>query len=61
MTWRVKRIQECDYECEERTEDERAKVLVTLENEVGDVRIVTADDEWLYANGVEEGDVWSEQ
>ena len=32
MTWRVKRIQEGDYGCEERTE-ERNLVIVTLENE----------------------------
>ena len=49
MAWTVKRIQEGDYGCEERTEEERNLVIVTLENEDGLTRQVTADDDWLYA------------
>lgn len=60
MTWKVKQIQECDYGCEERTEEERARVLVTLENEEGMIRQLTADDDWLYAMGIDEGSIWTE-
>jgi len=60
MTWRVKRIQEGDYGCEERTE-ERNLVIVTLENEDGLTRQVTADDDLLYAMGIDEGGIWTEE
>ena len=42
MNWKVKRIQEGDYGCEERQDDE--KLLV--------------EDDWLYAKGIDEGDPW---
>ena len=35
MAWKVKRIQEGDYGCEERSDEERNLVLVTLENDAG--------------------------
>lgn len=60
MAWTVKRIQEGDYGCEERTEGERNQVLVTLENEDGLIRQLSADDEWLYEKGIDEGDIWPE-
>ena len=58
MAWMVKRIMEGDYGCEERTEEERKKVIVILENEEGLIRQLTADDDWLYAMGIDEGSVW---
>ena len=58
MAWMVKRILEGDYGCEERTEEERKKVIVILENEEGLIRQLTADDDWLYAMGIDEGSVW---
>ena len=61
MAWTVKRIQEGDYGCEERTEEERNLVIVTLENEDGLTRQVTADDDWLYAMGIDEGGIWPEE
>ena len=61
MTWTVKRIQEGDYGCEERTEEERNLVIVTLENEDGLTRQVTADDDLLYAMGIDEGGIWPEE
>lgn len=61
MTWTVKRIQECDYGCEERTEEDRRKVLVTLESDGGKLRMVTADDDWLYENGIDEGSTWKDK
>ncbi len=60
MTWKVKRIREGDYGCEERTEEERNLVLVTLENEEGLTRQVMADDDRLYAMGIDEGSIWPE-
>ena len=60
MDWTVKRIQEDDYGCEERLEDAKVKVLVTLVNENGQERLIRIEDEWLYANGIDEGDKWPE-
>ena len=57
MNWKVKRIQEGDYGCEERQDDEKIKVLVTLENEEGG-RALQAKVQWLYAKGIDEGDPW---
>ena len=58
MIWTVKRIQEDDYGCEERTEDAKATVLVTLVNEKGQERLIRVEDDWLYTNGINEGDRW---
>ncbi len=60
MGWTVKRIQEDDYGCEERLEDAKVKVLVTLVDENGQERLIRVEDEWLYANGIDEGDGWPE-
>jgi len=60
MGWTVKRIQEDDYGCEERLEDAEVKVLVTLVDENGQERLIRVEDEWLYANGIDEGDGWPE-
>ena len=61
MAWKVKRIQEGDYGCEERSDEERNLVLVTLENDAGLTRQLTADDDWLYAMGIDEGNNWPEE
>jgi hypothetical protein len=55
MGWTVKRIQEDDYGCEERAENAKVKVLVTLVDENGQERMIRVEDEWLYANGIDEG------
>ena len=60
MGWTVKRIQEDDYGCEERLEDAKVKVLVTLVDENGQERLIRVEDEWLYANGIDEGGRWPE-
>ena len=59
--WIVKRIQEDDFGCEERPDDVKVKVLVTLVNENGQKRLVRVDDDWLYAHGIDEGSSWPEQ
>lgn len=61
MTWRVKRIQEGDYGCEERAKEERNQVIVTLENDDGLTRQLTADDDWLYTMGIDEGSIWPKE
>ena len=60
MGWTVKRIQEDDYGCEERPEDAKVKVLVTLVDESGRERLLRVEDDWLYANGIDEGSRWPE-
>ena len=32
-----------------------------VENEAGEVRMITAEDEWLYTNRIDEGGVWREK
>ena len=61
MEWTVKRIQEGDYGCEERSAEERNQVIVILENEDGLTRQLTADDDWLYTMGIDEGSLWPEE
>ena len=61
MAWTVKRIQESDYGCEERSAEERNQVIVTLENEDGLTRQLTADDDWLYTMGSYGGSLWPEK
>ena len=58
MDWTVKRIQEDDYGCEERLENEKVTVLVTLIDENGQERVIRVEDDWLYANGIDEGSQW---
>ena len=58
MIWTVKRIQEDDYGCEERSEDSKVIVLVTLVDENGQERVIRVEDDWLYAHGIDEGDKW---
>ena len=58
MSWKVKQIQEDDYGCEERQENEKIKVIVTLVNNIGQERQIRVEDDWLYAKGINEGDLW---
>ena len=58
MSWMVKRIQEDDFGCEERPDDTKTQVLVTLADENGQERLIRVDDEWLYENGIDEGSCW---
>ena len=60
MSWIVKRIQEDDFGCEERPDDAKVKVLVTLADENGQERLIHVEDDWLYANGIDEGSSWPE-
>ena len=46
----VTHIYEADFGCEERADGAKAKCVVYLE----------VEDEWLTANGIEEGSSWKE-
>ncbi len=58
--WRILRIDENDYGCEERAEDEALLCLVTVADEAGETRCFTAEDAFLTGNGLEEGGFWPE-
>ena len=60
MEWKVRRIQEADYGCEERPAGEPLQVLVTLENPAGEQKTLLVADEWLYAHEIDEGSAWTE-
>ena len=60
VTWRVKRIQEADYGCEERPEGEKTRVIVTLTDGKSGIRQLLVEDDWLYEQGIDEGSKWPE-
>lgn len=60
VTWRVKRIQEADYGCEERPEGEKNRVIVTLTDGKSGTRQLLVEDDWLYEQGIDEGSEWPE-
>ena len=56
----ITHIYEADFGCEERADGAKAKCVVYLEDENGRQRHVEVEDEWLTANGIEEGSSWKE-
>ncbi|MCR5271762.1 MAG: hypothetical protein K6E13_02065 [Lachnospiraceae bacterium] len=58
--WKVLRIEEADYGCEERLPGEPLMVLVTIENEIGQMARFECADNWLLLQGIDEGDEWPE-
>ena len=60
VVWKVKKIREADYGCEERQPGEKLKVLVTIENAQGETDTFLEEDDWLYEHQIEEGSVWPE-
>ncbi len=57
--WRIKQIFDGEYGCEERPDGEKAKCVVTLENELGEKRELRVYDDWLKENHLEEGSEWT--
>ena len=56
MKYIIKRIQESDYGCEERPDDYKATVVLTLRSDSGDeVKMEVLDDD-LYKLNINEGD-----
>ena len=58
--WKVKQIFDGEYGCEERLPGEKMKCLVTIEDEQGNVKSFTAEDEWLTNNHIDEGSIVEE-
>lgn len=56
--WIVKHIFDGDFGCEERLKGEPLMVLVTLESDEGRTTQINVSDEWLWSNGIDEGDEW---
>lgn len=59
--WKIKQIFDGDYGCEELAPGESPHVSVTLVNETGEERYVSAEDVWLIKHGMDEGSVWAEK
>ena len=58
--WFVNRIAEADYGCEEIMPGEPLRVLVVLESDDGRSCRFEVSEDWLYNQGIEEGDEWPE-
>lgn len=56
--WKIVQIFDGDYGCEELVPGAKPKVSVTLENESGERRYRSAEDDWLLANGFDVGSIW---
>jgi len=54
MMWRIKQIFDGEYGCEERSDEEKARCVVTLENERGERRELSVYDDWLKEKHLEE-------
>ncbi len=52
----VKRIEELDFGCEGRPEGMKDMVRVILKGDNGGEESMKVEDDWLYANGIDEGD-----
>lgn len=55
---KVVKILEGDFGCEERMPGEPKKDIVVLCDEEGHESEILADDDWLYANNINEGSEW---
>ena len=58
VAYTVTHIYEADFGCEERADGAKAKCVVYLEDEAGKQYHIEVEDEWLTANGIEEGSHW---
>ena len=58
--WKVTRIDDADFGCEERLPGEPLLVLVTIENEEGQIVRFECPDNWLINQAINEGDEWPE-
>lgn len=56
--WKIKQIFDGEFGCEELAPGEKPKVSVTLENEAGEEKYVSVEDEWLLENGLDVGSIW---
>lgn len=58
--WKIERLDEADFGCEERLPGEPLMVLVTLESDTGEVLRFEMPENWLELQGLDEGDEWPE-
>lgn len=55
MLYTVERIEELDFGCEGRPEGMKDMVRVILKGDNGEEESMKVEDDWLYANGIDEG------
>lgn len=58
--WTIVRIEDADYDCEERLPGEPERLSVTIQQEDGAVLQFEVAKEWLQMQELEEGDEWLE-
>ncbi len=56
--WKIKKIFDGDYGCEELQPGQKLKVSVTLMDDVGNEKLVSVEDDWLSENGLDVGSEW---
>lgn len=56
--YKVIKILEGDYGCEERMPGEPKNAIVYLRDEAGNEFQKMVDDDWLYENDIVEGSIW---
>lgn len=59
--WKIVQIFDGEYGCEELVPGAKPKVSVTLENETGEQKYVSVEDEWLIENHLDEGSIWPKE
>lgn len=59
--WKIVQIFDGDYGCEELLPGAKPTVSVTLENERGEQKYVSVEDEWLVKNNLDVGSEWLEE
>ncbi len=55
MMYTVERIEELDFGCEGRPEGMKDMVRVILKGDNGEEESMKVEDDWLYANEIDEG------
>ena len=59
--WKIIQIFDGDYGCEELVPGEKPRVSVTLENERGEQKYISVEDDWLVENNLDIGSEWPEE
>lgn len=54
--YRVSKIYEDDFGCEERAENYETQVIVVINDSAGNETFVKQADTWMYEQGIDEGD-----
>lgn len=57
--WKIKHIFDGDYGCEALQPGEKPRVSVTLIDEQEQTKVVSVEDDWLTANGLNVGSEWN--